>query len=402
MTQTELFLSALLLLFSVPYLIWRLFKTDLYAPLVVVQIVMGVILGPGVLGALFPEYYNTLFSDTVIHTLNGIAWWAVMLFVFVAGLELDLHKVWQHRYESAITASLALGAPLLCGALVALLFFLDLDWVGPKAQTWQFILGVGMSCAVTALPILILFMEKLQIFRQRLGQRILRYASLDDLAIWAVLAIILLDWTRMGRQLSFFLVFVALTFGVRFVMQKISKSDCWYLALIWLISVALASDWAGLHFMVGAFLAGVVLDNHWFEDENGSTRPIDNMRHYVLLLMMPVFFISTGLKTQWTMGGGTVLMAAVVLLFACVVGKLIGLFCAAKILKWQKGEAWLIAWLLQTKALIMIIFANILLDKNIITHNMFTALLLMAVFSTMLTMPLASGSPLVRRKIKCE
>ena len=167
MTQTELFLCALLLLFSVPYLIWRLFKTDLYAPLVVVQIVMGVILGPGFLGNAFPAYYETLFTDTVIHTLNGIAWWAVMLFVFVAGLELDLHKVWQHRYESGVTASLALGAPLVCGALLALGIFLNTDWMGPKAETWQFILGVGMSCAVTALPILILFMEKLQIFRQR-------------------------------------------------------------------------------------------------------------------------------------------------------------------------------------------------------------------------------------------
>jgi Kef-type K+ transport system membrane component KefB len=73
-----------------------------------------------------------------------------------------------------------------------------------------------------------------------------------------------------------------------------------------------------------------------------------------------------------------------------VVGKLVGLQLAGKILKWEKGEASLIGWLLQTKALIMIIFANVLLDKQIITDETFTALLIMAVMSTMLTVPMAA------------
>ena len=74
------------------------------------------------------------------------------------------------------------------------------DWIGAKGATWQFVLGVGMACAVTALPILILLMQKLEILRTALGQRLLRYASLDDILIWGVLALILLDWERIGRQ----------------------------------------------------------------------------------------------------------------------------------------------------------------------------------------------------------
>ena len=69
-------------------------------------------------------------------------------------------------------------------------------WIGPRAHTWQFIVGVGMACAVTALPILVLFLEKLGVLRTPLGQRILRYASMDDVAIWGVLALILMDWNR--------------------------------------------------------------------------------------------------------------------------------------------------------------------------------------------------------------
>ena len=102
---------------------------------------------------------------------------------------------------------------------------------------------------------------------------------------------------------------------------------------------------------------------------------------------MPVFFLSTGLRTNWAVGGAAVFIAAAVLLIASVSGKLVGIQIAGKILKWEKGEASIIGWLLQTKALIMIIFANILLDKHIITNETFTALLLMAIGSTMLTVP---------------
>ena len=103
---------------------------------------------------------------------------------------------------------------------------------------------------------------------------------------------------------------------------------------------------------------------------------------------MPVFFLSTGLKTTWHMGGATILAAALLLLAASVGGKLAGVVLAGRVLNWPKGEALVIGWLLQTKALIMIIFANVLLDKAIISADLFTALLLMAVFSTTLTIPM--------------
>ncbi len=382
MTTTEIFLLAMLLIFSIPYLIWRLFRTDYYAPLVVVQIIAGILLGPGILGAVFPDYYTFVFNPQVTQSLNGIAWWAVMIFVMIAGVELDLIKTWEHRRESAITAGLALGVPLVFGSVAAFGMLGYAGWIGPKAMTWQFILGVGMSCAVTALPILILLMEKLEILRQPIGQRILRYASLDDIAIWAVLAVILLDFERMGRQLGFLLAFGLATVVYRRLMIKLQEGDRWYVAMIWLAICGFGADWAGLHYMVGAFLAGAVMDAAWFNQDK-----MDLMRHHMLLTVMPVFFLSTGLRTNWAVGGSAVFMAAAVLLIASVSGKLAGVHLAGKILKWEKGEASIIAWLLQTKALIMIIFVNILLDKQIITSETFTALLLMAVASTMLSVP---------------
>ena len=388
MNTTEIFLIAMAIIFTLPWLVWRLGRTDYFAPLVVVQILTGIALGPGVLGAAFPDYYRFVFNPAVVQSLNGVAWWGVMLFVFIAGIELDLRQAWQHRRESSITAGLALGLPLLLGSAAALVLLAPWaggGWVGPRALTWQFVAGIGMACAVTALPILILLMEKLAILRQPVGQRILRYASLDDIAIWGVLALILMDWQRVGKQVAFLAAFGLCGLLLRRLLARLPEADRWYVSLVWLALCAFGADWAGLHFMVGAFLAGAVIDADWFDQ-----RQMDLLRHHVLLVLMPVFFLSTGLRTEWQLGGGAVFAVAGLLLLVSVAGKLLGVGLAGRILGWQRGEAALIGWLLQTKALIMIIFVNVLLDKQIISADAFTALLLMAVASTMLTIPVVS------------
>ena len=168
-------------------------------------------------------------------------------------------------------------------------------------------------------------------------------------------------------------------------MMRSPENDRWYVGLIWLALCSFLADWAGLHYMVGAFLSGAVLDASWFDRKR-----MDEFRNTILLVIMPVFFLSTGLRTDWDVGGTMVFGAATLLLAASVTGKLAGIQLAGRILKWEKGEASLIGWLLQTKALIMIIFVNILLDKGIITSQTFTALLLMAVGSTMLTIPVVT------------
>ena len=385
MNTAELFLLAMTVIFSVPWLIWRFARTDYFAPLVVIQILTGILLGPGLLGRAFPESYQFIFTPSVAQALSGIASWAVTLFVFIAGIELDLRQAWAHRREGAITAGLALLTPLALGSAAAVLLLATPGWIGPEGQSWQFILGVGMACSVTALPILMFLLEKLDILRHPIGQRTLRYASLDDIVIWALLALILMDWERMGRQVLFLAAFACIAWAFRRLMAWLSEQDRWYVALVWLTSVSLAADWAGMHFMVGAFMAGAVIESGWFDQHK-----LDQMRHTVLLVLMPVFFLSTGLRTNWELGGYAVLMAAGLLLIASVAGKLLGIHLAGRILGWKEGEAGIIGWLLQTKALIMIIFSSILLDRGVITAETFTALLLMAVMSTMLTVPMVA------------
>ena len=385
MSTAETFLLALLIIFSLPWLIWRLSGGTVMLPLVVVQIVAGILLGPGVMGLALPDLHEAIFRPDVILALNGVAWWAVIVFVFLAGLELDLSEAWTRRRETVVTAGLALLGPLVLGALAALILLQGAGWAGAEGTKWQVVLGIGMACAVTALPILVLFLDQLGILRQPLGQRVLRYASLDDVAIWSVLALILLDWDRLARQGGFMLGFVALAPLLRRLFPRLPPQDRWFVALIWLIACSFGADWAGLHYMVGAFLAGAVLEARWLDLER-----VDAFHAVVLMAFMPVFFLSTGLRTSWEMGGPLVFAAAGLLLAASVAGKLAGVHLAGRILGWPARETTVIGWLLQTKALIMIIFASILLDKAIISSTTFTALLLMAVGSTLLTMPIVA------------
>jgi Kef-type K+ transport system membrane component KefB len=380
---TEVFLLSMAVIFVFPYLVWKLFKTDNYVPLVVVQILSGVVLGPAITGKAFPDFYNLIFTKDNIQVLSGLAWWGIMLFVWTAGLELDLKAILNKKMDTGVTALFALGVPLIFGSIFAFIVSNYTGWMGESAQTWQFVFGIGMATAVTALPILVLLMEKLGI-KKELSRRTLRYASLDDILIWSVLAIIIMDWERLGRQIVFLPLFATFSYLFSKIMIKVNNSsDRWTLSMFWVIAVGFAADWAGLHYIVGAFLAGAVMRPEWF-----NSKEIHEFKKNVLLLLMPVFFLITGLKTNWSVSGLTVLMVAVLLFVVQFASKILGVLFASKILGWKNKEAFTVGVLLQTKGLIEIIFCTILLEKGIITSQMFTALLIMAVLSTAATMPI--------------
>jgi len=126
-----------------------------------------------------------------------------------------------------------------------------------------------------------------------------------------VLALILLDWERIGRQAVFLIGFIIAAAALGWLMARLSENDRWAVGLIWLAIAGFGADWPDLHTMVGAFLAGVVLDAKWFGHE-----AMDRLRNDVLLTVMPVFFLSTGLRTQWEGDRLAVLSVAALLLMA--------------------------------------------------------------------------------------
>jgi len=384
--SSEAFFVALLVIFVFPYLVWRAFRTDDYAPLVVVQIISGILLGPSIIGGIFESQYKTIFTDDVIKHLGGVAKLGVVLFVWTAGVELSIKEFVRTKRETISTAALALFVPLICGVATAYGIHAFPGWIGASAHDWQFVFGVGMATAVTALPILVLLLEKLGLSNEDLGRRVLRYASLDDIAIWSVLAIILLDFERVARQIAFLFIYLVASIAIRrFLVGLSNKRDLWAFSLAWVCFICYLADWSGLHYMIGGFLAGVILDEELFDEEEFLS-----FRNNVLMVLMPVFFLSTGLRTDWGSSGFSVFLVAAILLVSSVFGKLGGVYIASKLNKWKSKEFLTVGFLLQTKALIEIIFCTILLDKGIISSQMFTSLVIMAVLSTMITYPVVS------------
>ena len=168
-------------------------------------------------------------------------------------------------------------------------------------------------------------------------------------------------------------------------MPRLDAADRWYVGLIWMLLSAFAAEGFGLHFMIGAFLAGIVTDSEWLDE-----RRTNEIRTGVLLLLMPVYFLSRDFAPSGALTARPSCSWPRSLLAAAVLGKLLGVWLAARILRWPAGDGSLIGWILQTKGLIMIVFTGVLLDKRLISQETFTALLMMAVVSTILTVPMVS------------
>ena len=181
----------------------------------------------------------------------------MILFVWIAGTELDLRQAWTERRDSCSDRRTC-DAHADAGRCPDWPGF-DLHspaWVGSQARSWQFVAGIGMASGGNRPANPDSVHGKARDSAHPAGQRVLRYASLDDLVIWGVLALILLDVERLGKQAAFAAGFALATLALRRGLPRLPDADRWFVSLIWLAACALAADWAGLHYMVGAFLAG--------------------------------------------------------------------------------------------------------------------------------------------------
>jgi Kef-type K+ transport system membrane component KefB len=353
-------------------------------PLAIVQILSWILIWPAIFWSIFPDLYHYIFTKEVLSPLQWIAWIGVISFIWLSGLEIHFIDIHKNKKDTFITAGLWFLFPLIIWALFSFLLSHFDGWMGQKATVWQFVLVWWLAVSVTALPILALFLEKYGILRKELWQRIMRYAAFDDIFIWTLLSIILLQWNKIILQVLFFIGLFICTQVMYFVLWKMqNKQEKLVVWLLWMLFISFFADYSGLHFIVWAFLAWVVLPISHFWEEN-----IDSLRKFVLLLLMPVFFLLTGIKTNWELWGIWILVVWIIFSLIAIWGRILWIFAASKLLKWKTNDTSLIWWFLQTKGLIEVIFISILLERQIISSATFTALLIMAIISTCLTQPM--------------
>jgi Kef-type K+ transport system membrane component KefB len=378
MINTLLIISAMVL---VPWLVLKLLRLESWIPLPMFQIVTGLILGPSALGALYPEMFAGIFTAPVRASLDTIQTLAIVIFAFIAGLELKPAEVVAREGNTIwIKALQVVVVPILMAAAMFALFFQDPIWHNLDQNPWKFIWAMGVATCITALPMLVIASKSLGIYGTDLYRRLLMLVTFDDLILWITVALIVAFGQTLILSTLFLTVTAVLYWAWPRLMNSCSESAWPTLTVALVLAMAAFSHWAGLHYLLGAFFAGMITPKRTATWNEG-------MAQQQMFWLMPVFFIWTGLKAQWSMEFSSILVAALIMYVIAVVTKFTGVWLAYK----HEGINMVMfkTAVLQNKGLMEIFLATVLLKAEIISANMFAAVVIMSVISTVSAVPLA-------------
>ena len=394
----------------IPYLLWRTMQLGRWFPLGVIQIFCGVLLGPALFGAFAPELFKVLFGvveygNKLTNRTDGIAALAtiaICLFGFLAGADADKELIAKSGRSIALTGIVGMLIGWAFGMIGGAFIFEAIPAAkGVNTNLFSFSLAYGLVIAVSALPILALILRELGLTQRRVGAFSLATAGLADTLMWIGLAVVLaLTGTGslfracaialLGGGLSIgFIKFIANPILERMLVKAAPESAVMTLAALSIFVASAVTSITELHPVLGAFVAGVFLPDKVREMAAHSLdRPTS-------LVLMPFFFLNTGLKTDFAIGDINVWTLFAISSILCVGGKMAGHGIAAR----MSGEPWpfacAVGLFLQTKGLMGLIVCVVFLERGIVSPLLFSAAVLMCMFSTGLPVPVARA--LVRK-----
>jgi len=401
MTPSLNFLVLALAVVVLPVAVLRFSGLKGLVPLVVVQILVGIALGPSVFGRLAPDLFQTFINPASLASLSGIASIAVLIFGLITGLHLGPDILRDNGRVFSAVAAARVMVPAALGCLAG--FWILARHPGelpPGISPAEFAAAIGICIGTSALPVLGAVLREMDLLGSRIGHLALGIAGINDVALWILLSVLLT--ARAGQMaggpaglatlllVPLYLVVmwrVARPLLGRMVGARMRDGTAGERALAVVgavtIASALATEAMGLHYIIGAFVTGAVMP------ENLRKPILDRLQVLTVALLMPFFFALTGLRTLVDLGSPAFLEVFFIATAVAVVGVVGATAVAARL----AGASWPFALglgaLLQTKGLMEVIVLTILLDAGIISANVFAALILMAVASTALAMPLA-------------
>lgn len=365
----------------VPWLILKVLRIEPWIPLPMFQIFCGILLGPSALGAFYPELFAGIFTPGVRASLDTIQTLAIVIFAFIAGLELKPKEVLAQEGNGLWTnACQVILVPILLAAAAFWLWFDHPQWHNPDGSIWKYIWAMGVATCITAMPMLVVASKSLGIHGTDLYRRLLALVTFDDLILWITVSCIVAFGETMMLSSLFLLGTFVLYHAWPRIIDRAGVSAWPTLTVALVLSWAAFSHWAGLHYVLGAFFAGMITPKK-------TTEWLGGMEVHQMYWLMPVFFIWTGLKVQWTAGLDVILGAAVVMYLIAVSTKFVGVWMAYR----SEGLNAVLfkTAVLQNKGLMEIFLATVLLKASIISGNMFAAVVIMSLISTISAVPLA-------------
>ncbi|NJN28378.1 MAG: cation:proton antiporter [Cyclobacteriaceae bacterium] len=380
-------------------------------PMVVGEIIAGVILGPSILGTINMDMYELLFplSGNSGIVLEGIISVSVVLLLFIAGMEVELDLVWQQGKKALYTSLFALIIPLVTGFVVSY-YFPGLFSLQSANDKLVFSLFIGTTLSITALPVIARVLMDLNIFKTKMGMVIIASAMIIDILGWIIFSIIL---SMMGESsgsmtvpqtiiATLLFTIVMLTLGKSLINRTlpwVNRSFAWpggllSVAMVLCFLAAAFTEYIGIHSIFGAFIIGVALG----DSQHMSERAKEIVHQFINNIFGPLFFVSIGLYVNFVTNFNIVIVSALIIL--ALTSKLTGAYIGARLGGLRKYTSLAVGFGMNTHGTLEVILGTIALNSGLITEEVFVAIVIMVIVSILISAPLMKYSLHLAKKEK--
>ena len=366
-------------------------------PSVVGEIIAGIILGPSLAGLYWPEFSAALFPAQSLGNLQFLSQIGLIMFMFVVGMELDLNVLKTRAHEAVVISHASIVIPFALG--MGLSYFIYSTFAPPNIQFLSFGLFMGIAMSITAFPVLARIVQERGIHKTKLGAIVITCAAADDITAWCILAAVIAIVKAGSFESSLYVILLAVGYVVLMLkivrpflkrvgdlhasQENLSKPVV-AIFFVMLILSSYLTEVIGIHALFGAFMAGSIMP------ENTKFRSvfIEKIEDVALVLLLPLFFVFTGLRTQigllddpelWKVTGYIILVA--------VVGKFAGSALAARVVGQNWKDSLTIGALMNTRGLMELVVLNIGYDLGVLGPEIFAMMVIMALLTTIMTGP---------------
>ena len=366
-------------------------------PAVIGEIVAGILLGPSFVGAFLPAFSAALFPVQSMGNLQLLSQIGLILFMFIVGMELDF-KTLKNRAEDAVFISHAsIIFPFTLGLVLAYFIYTTFAPIGVSFLAFGLFMGVAMS--ITAFPVLARIVHDRGIQKTPLGVVSITCAAVDDVTAWCLLAAVVAvakAGSMMSTVFTLLLAILYIFLMIKVIRPFLNRVGELYpsrenlskpVIAIFLLTLIISSYFTeviGLHALFGAFVAGTVMpDNVRFKN-----LLIEKIEDVAVILLLPLFFVFTGLRTQIGLINDINLLGITgLIILVAVTGKFIGGALAAKFVGQNWHQSLSIGALMNTRGLMELVVLNIGYDLGILTPEIFSMMVIMALVTTFMTGP---------------
>jgi len=366
-------------------------------PSVIGEMIAGIVLGPSLVGMYFPEFSAALFPKESLGNLQFLSQIGLIFFMFVIGMELDL-KVLKNKANDAVVISHAsIVIPFALGLTLSYFIYPIFAPMGVEFSSFGLFLGIAMS--ITAFPVLARIVQEREMQKTKLGTIVITCAAADDITAWCILAVVIAIVKAGSFTSSLYVIGLAILYVivmlkmVRPFLKRVGDLNSTRESLnkpvvaiffITLLFSAYASELIGIHALFGAFLAGAIMP------ENNKFRNIfiEKVEDVSIIVLLPLFFVFTGLRTQIGLLNDPYLWKITAIIIAvAVVGKFFGSAFAAKFVGQSWKDSLAIGALMNTRGLMELVVLNIGYDLGVLSTEIFTMMVIMALVTTFMTGP---------------